>query len=70
MVTRASLVKSPVGNSDLHYNQLASRGLASALLPMIHRRPEMVPPMAAKDAGSFNGIAYSILPSRKGNFYG
>ena len=47
----------------MHYNPLALRGPASAVLPTIHRRPEMGPPIAAKDARSFNGIAYSILPS-------
>jgi hypothetical protein len=70
MVTRDSLGKSPVGNDELHYNPLSSRGLASALLPTIHRRPEMGPPIAAKNACSFNAIAYSILPSREGNHYG
>ena len=70
MVTRAALEKSPVTNSDLRYNPIASRGSASALLLTIHRCPEMGPPVAAKDARSFNGIAYSISPSRKGNLYG
>jgi hypothetical protein len=68
MVARASLDKSPVGNANVRYHQITSRGLASAVQLAIHRRPEMIPPIAAKDARIFNGIAYSLLLSRKGTF--